>query len=445
MSLSDIVTITISKTTANISRAGFGKALILSTHAKFAQRIQWISQATWAAELIALGFIATDPAYLAAQDHFAQNPAPTTVGIGLRKGTRVLVTVDSIVNLTAYTIEIQTAGHAAWNTYTFTSDATATQQEIADGLFALINIGETEVSASNVGNDVQIDAVGGVAFAVRRPAAQSALLTVDAPTLIEASDTALTAIQLADDDWYAICSADDRAVGQAADALLIMAWAESNRKLYIAATSDPAMLTSPDVTSISYTSNQNSYAYSAVLYHSLAATEYPDAAWLGKCLPFDPGSQTWAFKTLASITVDTLATAPRTAITSTDGNFYVAEAGVNATFWGTTAEDYIDITRGIDWLRIGMQEDLVAHLIAHKKVAFTDKGIATVEAVIQKRLELGVRQGLLAPLDADAVFVPLVADVSTANKTARSLTGVTFKATLAGAIHTITVTGTVSV
>jgi hypothetical protein len=445
MSLSDIVNITISKTTANISRAGFGKALILGKTAHF-HRIEWIGQSDYATELTALGISSSNVLYGAVVDHFAQNPAPTMVAVGQRKCAQVTVTVDSVVNLTDYTIKIATDANRTYRTYTYTSDGTATQTEIADALALAITNGETEVGATNVADDVQIDTVGAAGFAAQRPIGQSTLLTVGAAAgAIEDSDDSLDAILLIDDDWYGLCCADDRAVGDKADQILIMAWAETNRKLFIAATSDPAMLTSPDSTSISSTCNTNSYAYSAVMYHSLAATEYIDAAWLGKCLPQDPGSQTWAFKTLASITVDALATTPRTVITSTDGNFYVTEADVATTYWGTTGADYIDITRFIDWLRIRMQEDLVALLIAQLKVPFTDAGIAMVEGKIQKRLEEGVRIGGLAPLDLDAVSVPLAADVSTANKTARTLTAVTFKADLAGAIHEVTVTGTVSI
>ncbi len=450
MALSDIVTITISKTTAGISRAGFGKALILGTHMNFATRIQWISQATWASELLALGFISTDPVYLAAQDHFAQNPAPTKVAIGLRTADQIQVTIDTASVGQKYDIQIESVTPGTFTAHEYTAIGGDTTTDIAVELKGKINGGAeaANVTATNVANVITIVQDTSAPFACLLDDGASKM-TRSAPGAgggtVEASDTALTAIQLADDDWYGLCSTDDRAVGDKADQLLIMTWAESNRKLYIAATSDPAMLTSPDTTSVSYTAKTNAYAYTGVIYHSLTATEYIDAAWLGKCLPFDPGSQTWAFKTLASITVDVLATAARTAITSTDGNFYVAEASVNATFWGTTGEDYIDITRGIDWLRVRMQEDLVALLIAQRKVAFTDKGIAKVEAIIQKRLEQGVRNGLLAPLDAAAVVVPLVADVSAANKTARTLTGVKFTADLAGAIHNITVTGTVSV
>jgi len=445
MALSDIVTITISKTTANISRAGFGKALILGKTAHF-HRIEWISQSAYAADLAALGVPSSDAIYGAVVDHFAQNPAPTQVAIGQRKCARVTVTVDSVVNLTDYTISIATDLNRTARTYTFTSDASATQTEIADGLALAITNGETEVGATNVADDVQIDAVGGAGFSAQRPVAQASLLTVGAAeSTIEASDDALSAIVTLDDDWYGLCCADDRAVGDKADQLLIMAWAETNRKLFIAATSDPAIITTGDTTSIAYTAKTNAYAYTAVIYHSLAATEYIDAAWLGDRLPFDPGSQTWCFKTLSSITVDSLSSAQRGYAEVNDANYYITEASVNITLWGTTGEDYIDVTRGLDWLRVRMQEDLIALLIAQKKVAFTDKGIASVEAIIQKRLEQGVRNGLVAPLAADAVFVPLVADVSAANKTARNLTGVTFTADLAGAIHNITVTGTVSV
>jgi hypothetical protein len=444
MPLSDIVNVTVSKSTANISRAGFGYALILGKTAKF-HRIAWISQSDYASELATEGLVSGDAIYDAVVDHFAQNPAPTRVAIGQRKCARVTVTVDSVVNITDYTITVATDANRTARTYTYTSDGTATQTEIADGLALAITNGETEVGATNVADDVQIDAVGGAGFGVQRPVAQSSLLTVGAAaSTIEDSDDALDAIKILDDDWYGLCCADDGAVGEKADQQLIVAWAETNRKLFIARTSDPACL-SADTTSILYYIDNGAYAYSAGIYHSLGATEYIDAAWLGDRLPFDPGSQTWCFKTLSSITVDSLSTTQRGHIDNNDGNYYVTEASVNITLWGRTGEDYIDVTRGIDWLRVRMQEDLIALLIAQKKVAYTDKGIASVEAIIRKRLEQGVRNGLLAPLDADAVSVPAVADVSAANKTARSLTGVTFTADLAGAIHEITVTGTVSV
>jgi len=451
MALSDIVNITITKTTANISRAGFGKALILGTHMNFATRIQWISQATWAAELVALGFITTDAIYLAAQDHFAQNPAPTQCAIGLRTADQIQVTVNTATVGQKYDIQIESATPGTFTANEYTAIGGDTTTDIADNLIIAINTGgeAAQVTATNLLNVITI-----VQDVATEPFAclltdGAALMTRSAPGAgggtVEDSDEALVEILLADDDWYGLCSADDRAVGEKADQLLIMAWAESNRKLFAGATTDPAMLTSPDTTSASYTCITNAYAYSFIKYLSASATEYPDAAWLGKCLPQDPGSQTWAFQTLASITVDTLATAARTAITSTRGNFYVAEAGINNTFWGTTGADYIDITRFIDWLRIRMQEDLVALLIAAKKIPFTDGGIATIEGKVQKRLEQGVRIGGLAPLALDAVTVPLAADVSTANKTARTLAGVAFKADLAGAIHNITVTGTVSI
>jgi hypothetical protein len=450
MSLSDIVNITISKTTANISRAGFGEALILGTHMKFASRTQEISQSAWATELAALGFITTDPIYLAAQDMFAQNPAPVTAKIGLRTATTIEVTVDTATVGEKYDIQVESVTPGTFTPNEYTAIGGDTTTDIAVGLKNAINANaeSPNVLASNLLGVVTITRIGTSIFAVKLDD-NAAKMTVGAPGSgggsVEASNVALAAIVVADDDWYGLCTVDDREVGDKADQLLIMAWAESNRKLFIAATSDPAMLTSPDTTSVAYTASQNAYAYTAVIYHSLAATEYADAAWLGNRLPYDPGSQTWAFKTLASITVDTLSTSQRTAITSTSGNFYVTEASVNATFWGTTGEDYIDITRGIDWLRIRMQEDLVALMLAQAKIPFTDKGIAMVEAKIQKRLQEGVRTGLLAPLSEDPVTVPLAEDVSTANKTARTLTGVTFTADLAGAIHEVTVTGTVSV
>jgi hypothetical protein len=80
-------------------------------------------------------------------------------------------------------------------------------------------------------------------------------------------------------------------------------------------------------------------------------------------------------------------------------------------------------------------------LVANEKVPFTDEGIGLVAASVRAVLTAAVAAGVLASF---SLTVPRASAVSTANKTARNLPGVTFTGVLAGAIHTTAVTGRVS-
>ena len=107
MSLDDIVNITISRETASVSRAGFGYGLILGTHAKTLNRVDWYSKSAWSADMIAAGYATTDAIYLAVQRYFAQSPSPTLVAVGRIQGSRITVSIDTVQNSTLYGIGIE--------------------------------------------------------------------------------------------------------------------------------------------------------------------------------------------------------------------------------------------------------------------------------------------------------------------------------------------------
>jgi hypothetical protein len=163
-------------------------------------------------------------------------------------------------------------------------------------------------------------------------------------------------------------------------------------------------------------------------------------------LPLPAGSATWKFKTLKGITVDKL---NPTQVGNADGkncNTFTPIGGVNVTAEGVVADrEFIDVIMGCDWIFVNMQADIYAAMVNSPKIPFTDKGAALIESIIRTRLNLAIKQGILADSPAPVVSVPKVADVSSADKTARRLTGITFQGTLAGAIHAVTVNGNVTV
>lgn len=445
MSLDDIVNIQISSQTASVSRAGFGYGLILGVHQKTLNRVDWYNKSDWSTAMVADGYATTDPIYLAAQRYFAQNPSPTKVAVGRVQADQLTVTIEAVQNSTQYGFTIECGTPGSPTQVTFTSDADATQTEIADGLVASANGGAeaSYITASNVGDDVQIVLDGDDPMVVVLNQSPTLMEISDPEGTVEDLDTALAAIVLEDSDWYGICAVDRTA----AQVQKVMDWVEAQVKIFVTASADSNIINQAfgvDNTSIAYYCHNNSFARSMVLYSGDAATDYPDAAWLGKCLPKDAGSITWAFKTLAGISADTLTSTQRGHALDKYANVYETVAGVSITQFGTTgANEYMDITRGVDWLRATMQEDIYTKLVNLDKIPYTDKGIASIESSVRKALEAGIDRNFIASITS--ITTPAAADVSAANKAARLLQDVEFTALLAGAIHEIEVQGVVTV
>ena len=303
MSLDDLVNITISRETASVSRAGFGYGLILGSHAKTLNRVDWYSKSTWSTAMIADGYATTDAIYLAAQRYFAQSPSPTLVAVGRIQGTQVTVTVDTEQDSTDYGIAIESVTPGSPTDHVIDSGVSATPTSIAAALAADIN-GDVEapnVTATPSGANVQIDLDGSDPMVVTLTDSATLMTLGDVAGTIEAADVALAAIKLADDDWYAITFVDRTQ----AQVELVAAWTESNTKLFITASADANIIDTTDgadTTTIAAVVKAASYVRTAVFYDALAATNYPDAAWLGRCLPLDAGSINWMYKTLAGIT-----------------------------------------------------------------------------------------------------------------------------------------------
>jgi hypothetical protein len=257
--------------------------------------------------------------------------------------------------------------------------------------------------------------------------------------------TDLTNINNVDSSWYALISVErDPAVVKA-----IADWVEPRIKLFGTASANLDIINvaaGTDTTSIAAVLNQGGYIRTFVMYHQDAATDYPEAAWFGRVLPLEPGSETWKFKTLNSISYSNLTTTQSRNALNKKANTYEFVAGVGITANGTVAQgEYIDIIRGVDWLTARIQEYVFSALVNTPKVPYTDAGIAVIQAQVKRVLQLGVNNNFLAADPEPECTVPLAADVPPADKANRILKNVKFNATLAGAIHAVEIRGTVSV
>ena len=180
------------------------------------------------------------------------------------------------------------------------------------------------------------------------------------------------------------------------------------------------------------------------IYHSVADGEnFPEVAWAGRCLPEDPGSITWAWKPLAGIPSDSLTKTQRDTIESKRFSYYVNIAGNPRTFEGAVSQPgvFIDIVRGMDWLRFRLAEDMVA-ILANDDIPYIG-GDAVIESTMRARLDQAVERGVIAP--DYTVTVPPASQQQLSDRVDRIYNNVTFEATLTGKVHRVRIRGTVTV
>lgn len=372
-------------------------------------------------------------------------PWTLSVSTNIVNANRGLVTIQEANPNAVYAITLN-------NTliqYTAPTDVQSNEQ-IATAMVGLINASTVAVSATDNGDGSFVVESNNEALTFTAQITP-VLMTYQFGLLIEplvpseAVVDSLDAIQAVNDDWYALAIID-RTSGTVQQAA---AWIEARIKIFGTASADPDIIDVPvgvDQTSIAAILNNLGYVRTFVLYHQDADSDFPECAWFGDCLPLTPGSETWAFKTLSSMSTSDLSANQSNNARSKRANTYEYVAGFGITQNGTMAQgEYIDIIRGIDWLVSTIQSYVFTILVQSPKLPYTDAGITAVEAQIRRALNEGITNNFIAAQPEYTVTVPRAIDVSSADKAARILRNVRFQATLAGAIQAVRIQGTVTV
>jgi len=430
--LDNVIQVIITRGTRTISQSGFGVPMIFGIHAKFAEDIKSYTDI----DAVLEDFTTSDPEYKKAAALFAQTPRPPLIKIGKRVANekqKENVSVDSVATGT-YTVTIN------GNNYNYEASGGEAQADIVDALITAINIGSEPVTLTDNGNDFDIEAdVAGVGFtiAISSPSTNMTLTTSQANVNII---TELAALRLFDDDWYCLISTSnaDQDILQAAE------YIETLDKVYAVLGIDTDIITSAtdDIMSELKALNYNQ----SFLMYSSSADEQKEAAFAGRCLPENPGSITWNYKNLSGITTEALNDTEISNALGKNSNVYISISGIGVTREGKVASgEYIDVTRGIHWLKARIQERIFSILVNNNKIPYTNAGIDAVKSGVLEILRLGIARGVLAASPEPVVTAPDVSEVSSTDKANRYLPDVSFTATLAGAIHTVKINGLVQV
>lgn len=433
-SLDSIITLNISRSAAAVSRQGFGVALILGPNASGwgSDRIRTYTSPS---ALLQDGFTTSHEEYKQAVALYAQEVKPTKFKVGKTAATPAAQVTTITPNVATQAVQDYTVTIDG-EEFTFTSDATPTAAEVVTGLTSIINASTQPLTASGTNTLILTADEAGVGFTIAVTANLSAAATVANAGV----GTDLAAIKAIDNDWYALILCD----GAAATIMGAAAWIESERKIYVASNADAAVIAA-GTTDIASRLKAKSYTRTAFIYSANHGSGTEGAA-LGNVLPRVPGAWTIKFKSLVGITADALTDTQFTVAKSKNANVYTTVAGAGMLEEGIVASgEFLDVIVGIDWIHANMQADAFQALRDEPKIPYTNAGAGVIESIIRNRLQLAITNGILAADPSPVIVVPLVADQDPADKAVRRLAGITFAATLAGAVHATTINGYVSV
>ena len=448
--ISDYVNVSVTITDFTLKRTGFGTPLILVEHGKTYARTATYSKAS---ELLTAGFSATSTAYLRAVELTSQDRKPPTFKVGRKyANANSIQTITFAPDSTAYT-GTWTLTFDGATTSSMASNITATALKSA--LFSLSSVTSLTVTGTmTTGFEIEFTGADGNTAQNVVTVSTTALLTTAATTVTgvvtqtqygsatEGWSTCLNAVIAEDPDWFMLIAPEATTVSdQTAMATII----ETEVKMYGITSYDSAMVTADTAAASTAAKLAASDLDHTFVLYSEQTGSYSVAAWAGLMLPKDPGSSTWAFKSLTGITADSLTTGEKTYILGHNASYYEAVAGRNITYEGQVGSgEYIDVIRGALWIQTTIQENVFLLFANNDKVPFTSAGAAAIEAEIRSVLERAVDRGILVDGTIE-IEMPNVDDVDATEKANRQYNDIEFSAQLAGAIHYAGITGTLSV
>ena len=225
------------------------------------------------------------------------------------------------------------------------------------------------------------------------------------------------------------------------------AWAEANNKLF------GFSWTGSDIPA-----DIKSYYRTYAMYYAGneedSNAKYSALALMAECFGYDPGSESWALKTLASIPTSALSNAKVSELEKIPSGYYRTIANRDVTQEGKVGSgEWIDVIRFRDWLVSEIQKNVFSYLTSNKKVPYTNQGIAGIQNRIEEVLTAAQRTGGIDTDSTDengnvtkgfVVTVPNASSISKSEKKSRKLNKVTFTARLSGAIHATFITGSLT-
>lgn len=429
---------------------------------------------------IATDFGISSREYLAAQAFFSQSPQPTQVYIG-----------RWAKSATAGRLRGRTLSSAEQDISLFTAITTGTLSLTIDG--ASKSMASIDLSAETNLNGVasQISSALGVSgscawtgerFVITSATTgtSSTVATTDTGTLsslmgfagsatsvagvaAESLAAAITAL-LDYNTWYMVCVAPDASDDSIVEAAGLIEAASPSRMIGFT-TQNSTEIDSTASSTLGSRLKGLGYNRTILVYSSDSPVAAASVFGRMATINFEGSNTTLTlkFKQLPGVTAENLRSSQAEALKSHNVNAFCAyqndtsilQEGITSGGW------FIDETHGLDWLQNRVETDLWNLLYTSKKVGQDESGATAIVSCVNKSLEQGVTNGLIAPgvWNGDAfgalesgdtlstgyyVYIQPFDEQSQSDREARKAPPIQIAVKLKGAVHFINVTITVN-
>ena len=448
MAYRDSVISNISLATTAAESPSFTNILFVASHAYYENRITAFSSFDEVRELIPSG----SNAYNALRLAFSQpNGAPQPIFLGRRQVDDVTLTpsADRIGRITQYNVTVTSTEGAVTATYTSTTADDA--EAIVNALDAAITQTDITATVSGTGADAKlvIAPTTTVIFTVTGVSNLDSSFT----STESAADLLNALLDENDDDWYALATEDHTEAFVLDMAAEIEATGGGNKpKVYAVSTQDAETITplvSP-ADDLLGKLQELGYLRTFPIWSHNADTVFPEVGYLAYNAIYDAGVTTYKFMQLRGIGVSEdpvtgkpLSSAKRGYIDDRNGNYLSFERGVLFSREGkVSGGEWFDVVIARDWMNDQIEARLTTLLInqAGGKIPFTNAGKQQVINVVDSVLKLGVDLKILSGYDGTTI----PENTPFADQAARILKQVKFTGFLAGAVHFIDISGTLT-
>lgn len=429
---------------------------------------------------IATDFGISSREYLAAQAFFSQSPQPTQVYIG-----------RWAKSATAGRLRGRTLSSAEQDISLFTAITTGTLSLTIDG--ASKSMASIDLSAETNLNGVasQISSALGVSgscawtgerfvitsattgtsstVATTDTGALSSLMgfagsaTSVAGVAAESLASAITAL-LDYNTWYMVCVAPDASDDSIVEAAGLIEAASPSRMIGFT-TQNSTEIDSTASSTLGSRLKGLGYNRTILVYSSDSPVAAASVFGRMATINFEGSNTTLTlkFKQLPGVTAENLRSSQAEALKSHNVNAFCAyQNGTSILQEGITSGGwFIDETHGLDWLQNRVETDLWNLLYTSKKVGQDESGATAIVSCVNKSLEQGVTNGLIAPgvWNGDAfgalesgdtlstgyyVYIQPFDEQSQSDREARKAPPIQIAVKLKGAVHFINVTITVN-
>lgn len=164
-----------------------------------------------------------------------------------------------------------------------------------------------------------------------------------------------------------------------------------------------------------------------------------EAGWVAYFGSQQAGSTIWIYKPIDGLVADNISSNRASQLNAANANYYSTINDTAVMLGNNTVAggEYIDVMVGVRWLETRLPEKIWGTMLNTAKLNYNSGGIAKIESDVRSVIAEAIRYNILDAQPAPVVTLPNALDKTPAERNTRNLTGVAFRAKLAGAIQYI--------